>query len=169
MDVSTLNYAYVMCARNVTRGTEFKVIETLIDTFWYRFLKELFLWSFRWFWRNIVNIKGFQIGGFHRGSEKHDDFLHSIWRHNNMWPQIMDVLFIRDSNLEAHFLMTFVSPWTVIQDSLGFQILRRGFCIPGTGLRIPYQWNLDSGFQPLAGFRIPLAELRIPKPSILRL
>ena len=26
------NYAYGMCARNVKRGTEFKVIGTLIDT-----------------------------------------------------------------------------------------------------------------------------------------
>ena len=27
--------------------------------------------------------------------------------------------------------------------------------IPGTGLRILCQWNLDSGFQSLVGFRIP--------------
>ena len=159
-----------MCARNRTRRREFKVIETLIYTFWYRF-KEPFLWSFRRFWGSIVNIKGFQIGGFKiPGVRKLGCvFLHRIWRHNKMWPSIRDVLFIRDSNLEAHFLMTFVGPWTVIQDSLGFQILRCGFCIPGTGLRIPCQWNLDSSFQSLAGFRIPLAELRIPKPSILRL
>ena len=29
-----------------------------------------------------------------------------------------------------------------------------------------YQWNLDSCLQSLVGFRIPLAEYRIPKPSI---
>ena len=29
-----------------------------------------------------------------------------------------------------------------------------------------YQWNLDSRLQSLVGFRIPLAEYRIPKPSI---
>ena len=47
---------------------------------------------------------------------------------------------------------------------LTFWILRRGFWIPGTGFLIrliPWQWNLDSGLQSLAGFRIFLAELWI--------
>ena len=39
-----------------------------------------------------------------------------------------------------------------IQDSLGFWIPRHGFRIPGTGFQIPCKWNLDSGFQTLAGF-----------------
>ena len=42
------------------------------------------------------------------------------------------------------------------QDSLGFWI-------PDTGFRIVRQWNLDSGFQSLAGFRIPWVEFWIPK------
>ena len=39
-----------------------------------------------------------------------------------------------------------------------------GFQIPGTGFRILCQWNLDSGFQSLVGFRIPSAVFRIPQP-----
>ena len=49
-----------------------------------------------------------------------------------------------------------------IQDSLECWIPRCGFRIPGTGLRIPCQWNLDSGFQSLVGFRIPWAVFWIP-------
>ena len=45
----------------------------------------------------------------------------------------------------------------VIQDSLGSWI-------PGIGFRIPCQCYLDSGFQSLAGFRIPWSEFRILKP-----
>ena len=52
----------------------------------------------------------------------------------------------------------------VVQDSLGFWIPT--FRIPGTRFWIPGQWNLDSGYQSFAGFRIPWAELRIPKPRI---
>ena len=48
------------------------------------------------------------------------------------------------------------TPCKVIEDSLGSWI-------PGVGFRIPCQWNLDSRFQSLAGFRIPWAEFRIPK------
>ena len=40
------------------------------------------------------------------------------------------------------------APCKVIQDSIGLWI-------PGTGFRITCQWNLDSGLQLLAGFRIP--------------
>ena len=40
------------------------------------------------------------------------------------------------------------------------------FRIPGTRFWIPCQWNLDCGYQSFAGFRIPWAELRIPKPRI---
>ena len=36
----------------------------------------------------------------------------------------------------------------------GFQVLDSSLC----------QWNLDSGFQSLVGFRIPWAGFRIPKP-----
>ena len=53
-----------------------------------------------------------------------------------------------------------------IQDSLGLWIVRRKFRIPGTGHRILYPWNLDSGFQSWVGFRIPWAVFRIPKPRI---
>ena len=38
----------------------------------------------------------------------------------------------------------------------GFQVLDSPIC----------QWNLDSGFQSLVGFRIPRAVFRIPKPRI---
>ena len=49
-----------------------------------------------------------------------------------------------------------------ILDSLG-----RGFRITGTGFQsLPCQWNWDSGFQSLVGFRIPKAVFRIPKPRI---
>ena len=48
-----------------------------------------------------------------------------------------------------------------IQDSLGFCIPHRGFQIPGIEFPIPCQWNLDSGFQSLAEFRISWAEFRI--------
>ena len=58
------------------------------------------------------------------------------------------------------------APCKVIQDSLGFWIPRCGFQIPGTRFLIFYQCNLDSRLQSLGGFRIPLAEYRIPKPSI---
>ena len=53
-----------------------------------------------------------------------------------------------------------------IQDSLGFWILHRGFRIPSTWLWILYQWNLNSGFQSLVGFRIPWRVFGIPKPRI---
>ena len=42
----------------------------------------------------------------------------------------------------------FVAPYKGLQDSLGFWIPRQGF-------QILCQWNLDSGFQALEGFRIP--------------
>ena len=62
-----------------------------------------------------------------------------------------------------------VAPCKGIHDSLGFWIPHCGFRIPATGFRIPAQWLpdyqkgwipmffflLDSGFQSLAGFRIP--------------
>ena len=42
-----------------------------------------------------------------------------------------------------------------IQDSLGFWIPRREFRVLVTGFWILCQWNLDSRFQSLKGFRIP--------------
>ena len=43
-----------------------------------------------------------------------------------------------------------------IQYSLGFWTPRHGFRIPGTGLRILCQWNLDSGFREMySGFQRP--------------
>ena len=53
-----------------------------------------------------------------------------------------------------------------MEDSLGFWIPRSGFRIPDNKFRIPCKWNLDSGFQSLAGFRISWAEFRIPKSRI---
>ena len=49
--------------------------------------------------------------------------------------------------------------------NLGFGIRDSGFGIRDTGLRIPLQWNLDSGFQSLyrfqsPGFRTPQAKSR---------
>jgi len=65
------------------------------------------------------------------------------------------------------FLWVYYRPCEEIQNSLGFWIPRRGFLILGTGFRILCQWNLDSGFQALVGFRIPWTAFRIPKPRIL--
>ena len=48
--------------------------------------------------------------------------------------------------------------------SLGFWITRHA--VPGTGFRIFWQWNLDSGSQSQVGFRIPWAVFQIPKPRI---
>ena len=47
-----------------------------------------------------------------------------------------------------------VAPCEVVLDSLCFWIPRYLFRTIGSGFRIPGQWNLDSGFQSLAGFRI---------------
>ena len=44
-------------------------------------------------------------------------------------------------------------------------VLGSGFRIPGTEFQ-SWSWNLDSGFQPLVGFRIPPAVFRIPKLRI---
>ena len=43
---------------------------------------------------------------------------------------------------------------------------KRGLRIPRTGLRIPCQWNLDSGLQSSAVSWIPTDEFRILKPRI---
>ena len=59
-----------------------------------------------------------------------------------------------------------IAPCEGIQNSLGFWISFHGFLILGTGFRILCQWNLDSGFQALVGFRIPWTVFRIPKPRI---
>ena len=48
------------------------------------------------------------------------------------------------------------APRRGIQDRLGFWIPHRGFWIPGIGFRILCQKNLDSGFQSLVGFQIPI-------------
>ena len=53
-----------------------------------------------------------------------------------------------------------------IQDTFRFWIPRRGFQIPGTRFWILSQWDLDSGFQSLKGFRIPWVVFRIPKSGI---
>ena len=57
-----------------------------------------------------------------------------------------------------------------IQDSLGFWIPHSGVRIPGTGFQVLdsslCQWNLDSGFQSLVGFRTPCTVFRILKPRI---
>ena len=41
----------------------------------------------------------------------------------------------------------------LMPDSLGFWIPRYGIWTPGTESWIPYQWDLDSGFQSLVGIR----------------
>ena len=46
----------------------------------------------------------------------------------------------------------------ISEDRLGFWNPCCGFWIPGPGFRIPSQWNLDSGSQSLAVFRIPKAQ-----------
>ena len=72
---------------------------------------------------------------------------------------------------------TVFAPCKGIQDRLGFWILdsalwtldwtlRFGFRIPVIGFRILCQWNLDSGYQSLVGFRIPWVVFRIAKPRI---
>ena len=58
------------------------------------------------------------------------------------------------------------APCKGIRDSLVFWIPRHEFQIPGTGFHILCQWNLDSGFQWLVGFRIPWAVFWIQKPRI---
>ena len=47
----------------------------------------------------------------------------------------------------------------LMPDSLGFWIPRYGIWTPGTESWIPYQWDLDSGFQSLVGFGIPDSNL----------
>ena len=59
------------------------------------------------------------------------------------------------------------APSKEIQDSLGFWILRYRLRIPTSGFRILCHWNVDSGFQSLAGFGNPWAAFRIPKSRIL--
>ena len=51
------------------------------------------------------------------------------------------------SSLKVTELKVPVAPRKGIQDSLGFWI-------PGTEFRFLCQWDLDSGFQSLEGFRI---------------
>ena len=63
----------------------------------------------------------------------------------------------------SNTLVLSVALFKIIQNSLGFWIPRCGFWILGRGFRILFQWNLDSGFQSFAGFRIPWAEFRILK------
>ena len=58
------------------------------------------------------------------------------------------------------------APREGIQNNLGFWIPRRGFRILGPGFRILCQWNLDSEFQALVGFRILWTVFWIPKPRI---
>ena len=62
-----------------------------------------------------------------------------------------------------------------IQDR-GFRIPRHGFRIPGTAYQILCQWNVDSGFQTVAQFRIPITYpgfqspgLRIPQAKIIQI
>ena len=51
--------------------------------------------------------------------------------------------------------------------SLGFWISRRGFRIPATKFQMFCARNLDSGLQPLAGFRFAWVEYGIPKLRVL--
>ena len=71
------------------------------------------------------------------------------------------------SSLKVTELKVPVAPRKGIQDSLGFWI-------PGTEFRFLCQWDLDSGFQSLEGFRItwavfqiPESRIRIPQPKFL--
>ena len=57
-------------------------------------------------------------------------------------------------------------PCKVIQDSLGFWIPRCGFQIPSTRFLIFLSVKVGYRFPMSVGFQIPLAEYRIPKPSI---
>ena len=50
----------------------------------------------------------------------------------------------------------------IVLDS-GFHVVDSRFQVLDSSL---CQWNLDSGFQSLVGFRIPWAVFRIPKPGI---
>ena len=78
------------------------------------------------------------------------------------------------------------APCKGIQDSPEFWISCRGFQIPDAVLCFRFQWNLDSGFQPLVGpglvelysrfqrlgFRIPIENIsgfRIPQAKIFRI
>jgi len=70
------------------------------------------------------------------------------------------------SSLKATELRVPVAQCKGIQDTFGFWIPRRGFQIPGTRFWILSQWDLDSGFQSLKGFRIPWVVFRIPKSRI---
>ena len=70
------------------------------------------------------------------------------------------------SSLKATELKVPVAQCKGIQNTFGFWIPRRGFQIPGTRFWILSQWDLDSGFQSLKGFRIPWVVFRIPKSRI---
>ena len=59
--------------------------------------------------------------------------------------------------------------YTIRTDRLGLWIPCHGiqeYWFGNTGFQILCQWNLDSEFQLLVGFQIPLAIFRIPKPRI---
>ena len=66
----------------------------------------------------------------------------------------------------THFKVFSITPYKEIQDSLGFWIPRCGFRIPEVLDSSFCQWNLNSGFQSLVGFRTPWAVFRIPKTRI---
>ena len=70
------------------------------------------------------------------------------------------------SSLKATELKVPVAQCKGIQNTFGFWIPRRGFQIPGSRFWILSQWDLDSGFQSLKGFRIPWVVFRIPKSRI---
>ena len=55
-----------------------------------------------------------------------------------------------------------------MQDSLSVLDPHSGFRIPGNGFSLVFvnAWNLDSSFQSLVGFEIPLELFWIPKPRI---
>ena len=91
-----------------------------------------------------------------------------MWVRSKVRGREVAVFLLEDSRVRFTFILVFsrrpFARCKGIQDILEFWIPRHGFRIPGTGIRILCQWNLDSGFQSLVGFQIPRAVFRIPKP-----
>ena len=73
-------------------------------------------------------------------------------------------------NVTKHkYLKTYwsiIAPCNAIQENIGFWIPYYGFRIPSiNGFRIPCQWNFDSRFQFLAGFRMSELNSGLQKPG----
>ena len=77
------------------------------------------------------------------------------WYHLAMLPLCCSLLDRLKSRSYTVYIIKFLlhrfAPREIIQDSLGFWTPRCKFRIPGTGFLIPCRWNVDSGFQSLAG------------------